>query len=322
MSRDFVMFSGTSNPALAGGIAAELGVHPGSRTVTRFPDGEVEVRLDETVRGREVLLIQLTAPPVNDNLIELLTLADACRRSAAARITAVVPYYGYARADRRRGRREPITASLVAQLIQAAGIDHLITIDLHASQIEGFFQIPVDSLTAVPTLGEAVRSWLPPGVVIVSPDTGRVAMAADYAHRLGGAVAILHKRRSSGTETAVTRVIGDVRDRPCLIIDDMISTGGTIARAVEALLRAGARPEIVVAASHGLFVGAAWAALGHEAIREVFVTDSVATAAVDRRLRIVSIAPLIAAAIRAILAGGSLSELYHEVPRGRTGDPV
>ena len=153
MTRDFVVFSGTSNPGLAAAVSAELGVPPGRRTVSRFPDGEVEVRLDESVRGREVLLVQPTGPPVNDNLIELLALADACRRSAAARITAVVPYFGYARADRRRGRREPITASLVAQLIQAAGIDHLVTVDLHAGKIEGFFRIPVDSLTAVPTLG-------------------------------------------------------------------------------------------------------------------------------------------------------------------------
>ena len=321
MTRDFVVFSGTSNPALAAGVAEGLGVRPGSRTVTRFTDGEIEVRLDEPVRGREVLLIQATSPPVNDNLLELLTLADACRRSAAARITAVVPYFGYARADKRRGRREPITASLVAQLIQAAGIDHLLTVDLHAAQIEGFFQIPVDSLTAAPTLAHALRGRMPQRAVIVSPDTGRVAMAADYAHRLGGSVAILHKRRTSGTETAVTHVVGDVRDRPCLIIDDMISTGGTIARAVEALLQAGARPEIVVAATHGLFVDDAWGTLGHPAIREVFVTDSVVPVESERRLRIVGVAPLIAAAIRQLLAGGSLSELYRDVPRSQAGDP-
>jgi ribose-phosphate pyrophosphokinase len=322
MSRDFVLFSGTSTPGLASAVAAELGVSPGSRTVTRFPDGEVDIRLDQPVRGREVLLIQSTAPPVNDNLMELLTLADACRRSAAARITAIVPYFGYARADKRRGRREPITASLVAQLIQAAGIDHLITIDLHAAQIEGFFRIPVDSLTAVPTLGQAVRDRLPQGAVVVSPDTGRVAMASDYAQWLGGPVAILHKRRSGGTETAVTHVIGDVRGRPCLIIDDMISTGGTIARGVEALLAAGARPEIIVAATHGLFVGPAWTALGHPAIRGVFVTDSVVPSRPDPRLRVVSIAPLIAAAIRRILAGGSLSDLYHDVPGSHAGGPA
>lgn len=322
MARDFMVFSGTSNPGLAATVATELGVRPGGRTVTRFPDGEVEVRLDEPVRGREVLLIQATGPPVNDNLMELLTLADACRRSAAARITAVLPYFGYARADRRRGHREPITASLVAQLIQTAGIDHVLTVDLHAAQIEGFFQIPVDSLTAVPTLAQAIRDRVPRGTVVVSPDTGRVATATDYAHRLGGPVAILHKRRSSGTETAVTHVIGDVRDRPCLIIDDMISTGGTIARAVEALLQAGARPEIFVAATHGLFVGDAWATLGHRAIREVLVTDSLAPAHPDPRLRIVGIASLIAAAIRQMLAGGSLGELYHDVPGVHAGVPA
>lgn len=322
MTRDSIILSGTCNPGLASAVAAELGVHPGRRTINRFPDGEVEVRLDESVRGREVLLIQPTGPPVNDSLMELLALADACRRSAAARITAVVPYFGYARADRRRGRREPITASLVAQLIQAAGIDHLLTVDLHAAQIEGFFRIPVDSLTAVPTLASALGARLPHDAVVVSPDTGRVATATDFAQRLGGPVAILHKRRSSGTETAVTHVVGDVRDRPCLIIDDMISTGGTIARAVEALLQAGARPEIVVAATHGLFVGGAWATLGHRAIREVLVTDSLAPAHPDPRLRVVGIAPLIAAAIRQMLAGGSLGELYHDAPRPQADDPT
>jgi ribose-phosphate pyrophosphokinase len=235
---------------------------------------------------------------------------------------AVVPYFGYARADKRRGRREPITASLVAQLIQAAGIDHLVTVDLHAAQIEGFFQIPVDSLTAVPTIAQALVGRLPQGTVVISPDTGRVAMASDYAHRLGGPVAILHKRRTSGTETAVTDVVGDVRDRPCLIIDDMISTGGTIARTAEALLQAGARPEIVVAATHGLFVGDACKVLGNRAIREVFVTDSVSPAKTESRLRTVGLAPLIAAAVRQLLAGESLSELYHDVPVGKAGKPA
>lgn len=322
MNREFLLFSGTSSPALAAGVAVELGVRPGRCTIARFPDGEVEVRLDEPVRGREVVLIQSTGPPVNENLMELLILADACRRSAAARITAVVPYFGYARADRRRGLREPITASLVAQLIQSAGIQHLMTLDMHSAQMEGFFWIAVDGLTAVPMLVDALRGRVPEGAVIVSPDTGRVAMATDYARQLGGTVAILHKRRESGTETTVTHVVGDVRDRPCLIIDDMISTGGTIARAVEALLLAGARPEIFVAASHGLFVGDAWSNLGHEAIREVLVTDSVVPAGGDRRLWVVGIAGLLAAAIRRVLSGESLSELYHRVPAGRADSPA
>ena len=236
MNQDLLLFSGTANPALATAVAAELGVRLRLSAATRFPDGETAVQIDEPVRGREVFLVQPTAPPVNDNLVELLAFADACRRAAAARITAVVPYFGYARGDKRHGRRQPITASLVARLIQAAGVDHIVTLDLHAEQIEGFFQIPVDNLTAVPTLCQALRGRLPEGVVIVSPDVGRVAMATEFADRLGSPVAVLHKRRTSGTETVITHVVGDVRGRPCLIIDDMISTGGTIARAVEALL--------------------------------------------------------------------------------------
>ncbi len=314
MNQDVLLLSGTANTALATAVADELGIRLGLSAATRFPDGETEVRIDESVRGREVFLVQPTAPPVNDHLMELLAFADACRRSAAARFTAVVPYFGYARADKRHGRRQPITASLVAQLLQAAGVDHIVTLDLHADQIEGFFHVPVDNLTAVPTLCQALRGQLPEGVVVVSPDTGRVDMAADYAHRLGAPVAILHKKRTSGSETVVTHVVGDVRSRPCLIIDDMISTGGTIARAVEALLAAGARPEIVIAASHGLFVGEAHARLSHEAIREVLVTDSVA---VDRslpRLRIAPITLLIAGAIRRLRAGQSLRDLYDDAP--------
>ncbi len=319
MIPDPVLIAGTSIPGLADAAAAELGIQVAPRTVARFPDGEVQVCLDEPVRGREVVLVHSTSPPVNDNLMELLILADACRRSAAARITAVVPYCGYARADKRRGRREPITASLVAQLVESAGIDQLITVDLHASQIEGFFRIPVDTLTAVPTIVHALRDRLPEGTVVVSPDNGRVAMAADYAQRLGCPVAIVHKRRVSGSDTIVTDLVGNVSDRPCLIIDDMISTGGTIARAVDALLAAGARPEILVAATHGLFVGDAWRVLAHEAIREVIVTDSVRPLTTDRRLWTVSIAPVIAAAIRETLSGGSLSELYHHVPESHAG---
>ncbi|HKI19595.1 MAG TPA: ribose-phosphate diphosphokinase, partial [Isosphaeraceae bacterium] len=276
MTQDFVLLAGTANSALAAAVADELGVGLGSSTTTRFPDGETAVRINEPVRGREVFVLQSTGPPVNDHLIELLAFADACRRSAAARITAVVPYFGYARSDKRHGRREPITASLVAHLIQEAGVDQILTLDLHAEQIEGFFHIPVDNLTAVPTVCELIRCRLPERLVVVSPDAGRVDMALDYAHRLDSSVVVLHKRRVSGSETQVTHVVGDVRGRSCLIIDDMISTGGTIARAVEALLAGGALPDIVVAASHGLFVGEARAKLSHEAIQAVFVTDSLA----------------------------------------------
>jgi len=314
MTQDPILFAGTANSALAAAVAGELGVRLGACSITRFSDGETAVHINEPVRKREVFLVQPTAPPVNDHLVELLAFVDACRRSAAERITAVVPYFGYARSDKRHGRREPITASLVAQLIQAAGVDHILTLDMHADQIEGFFHIPVDNLTAVPTLCQALRGGLPERLVVVSPDAGRVDMALDYSHRLDSSVVVLHKRRVSGSETQVTHVVGDVRGRSCLIVDDMISTGGTIARAVEALLAAGARREIVVAASHGLFVGEARAKLSHEAIQAVVVTDSLAADRSWPRLRIVPIAPLIAEAIRRLHAGGSLGDLFQEAP--------
>lgn len=310
MISDFIIFAGAANPALASRIASELGAQLGARVIERFPDGEISVRLEEPVRGREVFIVQPTSPPVNDHLIELLAFADACRRASAERITAIVPYFGYARADKRHGRREPITASMVAELIQTVGINHLVTIDLHAPQIEGFFHIPVDSLTAAPTLCQAFRRRLPENFVIVSPDAGRVKMAAEYAHRLNATVAVLHKRRESGTETEILRVVGDVRDRACLIIDDMISTGGTIAESVAALRAAGARPEITVAATHGLLLEGAREKLTRAGVREVLVTDTTPVGRQDwPQLQVVSIAPLIAGAIRRFLADQSLSDL-------------
>ena len=315
MIEDYLLFSGTANPALSAAIAAELGIRTASCTVERFPDGEISVRLDEPVRRREVFVVQSTAPPVNDHMFELLAFADACRRAAASRITALIPYFGYSRSDKRHGKREPIAASLVARLLSAAGIDHVVTIDLHAAQIEGFFHNPVDNLTAVPSLCQAIRHHLPAGAVVVSPDAGRVKMATDYAHRLGASIVVLHKCRSSGTETVVTHVVGDVRGRPCLIIDDMISTGGTIAQAVEALLAAGACPDITVAATHGLFVDDAWTRLGHEAVRRMFVTDTVVSDNWSRpSLQIVTIAPLLAAAIRMNQTHGTLGDLYQDAP--------
>lgn len=309
---DFVLFAGSANPALAEQVAAELDTAPAACAVERFPDGEVSVRLDESVRRREVFLIQPTAPPVDANLIELLALADACRRSAAARVTAVVPYFGYGRSDRRGpGRRSPITASLVAALMQAAGIDHVITIDLHTPQIEGFFHIPVDALSAVPTLCDELRDRLPADLVVVAPDAGRVKMATDYAHRLGVGVVVLHKRRDGATATEVTHVVGSVRGRPCLVVDDMISTGGTIAGSLAALAQAGARPEVLVAATHGLLLAGAEAKLDRPELAEVLVTDSVVVPAPagGPRLRVASVAPLLARAIGLILAGGSLGDL-------------
>jgi ribose-phosphate pyrophosphokinase len=258
-----------------------------------------------------VFVIQSTGPPVNDNLFELLAFADACRRSAARSITAVVPYFGYARSDKRHGRREPIMASLVAELMQSAGITHLLTVDLHASQIEGFFRIPVDSLAALPALASVVKGRLPENVAVVSPDEGRVKMAAEFARWLKTRVAVLHKQRESGTAASITRVVGEVQGQACLIIDDIIATGGTIAEAVGALLRAGARPEIYVAATHGVLTNGSRERLRHPAIRQVFVTDSVPLDhAPWPELKVVSLAPLFAAAIRRLEANESMAELY------------
>jgi ribose-phosphate pyrophosphokinase len=304
-----VLFTGSANPALAGAVARALGRTLGACTVARHPDGEVSVVLDQPVRRRDVYLLQSTAPPVNDHLVELLALADACRRAAAARITAVVPYFGYSRADKRHGRREPITASMVADLFQAVGIAHVVTVDPHTPQLEGFFRIPVDSLTALPLLCEALRSRLPVDAVVVSPDAGRVRMATEYAARLDRPLIVLHKRRRSGTETAVTHLVGDVRGRACLVIDDMISTGGTMAETIDALLEAGARPEIIVAATHGLLLPGARDKLSQAAVREIVVTDTVEAEA-RPPITVVSVAPLLAGAIQRFLVDGSLSDLY------------
>ena len=310
----FILFSGTAGGPFAAHTAQLLDRPLGNCTIKRFPDGEVNVHLDEPVRGREVFLIQSTAPPVNDHLVELLALADACRRSSARCITAVVPYFGYARSDKRHGRRAPIAASMVASLMQSVGIQHLVTVDLHAAQIEGFFQIPVDSLTAVPAMVHVLRERLPSEVVVVSPDEGRFKMATDFARRLGAPVVVLHKERLDGADTSVVKVVGEVRGRPCLIIDDMISTGGTIAQAIDALLRYGARPEMIIAATHGLFVGDARSRLSHPAIRGIYVTDSVpAPAEPWPGLSMVFLAPLLAAAIRRFRTDESIGDLYADV---------
>jgi ribose-phosphate pyrophosphokinase len=304
MSDDLVIFAGTAHPRLAAAIAAELGEHIGACSVRHFPDGEVDVRLHESVRRKEVLLVQPTSPPVNDHVMELLALADACRRGAAARVTAVVPYFGYARGDKRQNRPEPIMGRVVADLLQAVGIGHVVTVDLHTPQIEGFFHVPLDTLSAVPTLCRAFGD-LPQGVVVVSPDVGRVPLATEYARCLDVPVIVLHKRRLGGAQTEVTHIAGDVSIRACVLVDDVISTGGTVLQSVQALLEAGARPEIIVAATHGLFLPGAREKLTHPAIREIFVTDTVALKERDwPQLHVVPVAPLIAGALERSAAGG------------------
>jgi ribose-phosphate pyrophosphokinase len=294
--------SGNASHTLAVAVARVAGIVRVDAAVERFPDGEVRVEIRERVHDKDVFLIQSTSPPVNDHLMELLAMADACRRASAARLFAVIPYFGYARSDKRQGHREPIGARLVADLLQTAGTDHVITVDLHASQIEGFFRVPVDNLSAVCALCDGLKQRLPAGTVVVSPDAGRLKTATTYAERLDTSVVLLHKTRESGAKAHVTHLVGDVHGRPCLVVDDMISTGGTIAEAVEKLVAMGARPGIAVAATHGLFLPGAQAKLETQAIGDIFVTDTIEQRTSEwPRLHVVSVAPLLADALRRVI---------------------
>jgi len=306
------LLAGSANPRLANRVERALAIRLAACTTERFPDGEVFVRIDESVRGLEVVLLQPTSPPVNDHLIELLAMADACRRAAAARIVAVIPYFGYARSDRRDGRRTPIMGSLLADLMERAGIGHVITLDLHTPAVEGFFRIAVDNLTAVPVLADTLRARVPSDAVIVSPDLGASHLADRYATILGLPVAICHKHRISGNHVSISRVTGDVAGRPCVVIDDMITTGGTIVECVRTLRAANAMPDITVAATHAVLVPGALRRIASAGVRKLIVSDSVGvTGEPVKELRpiVVSVAPLIATAIRRLLDGGSLREL-------------
>ncbi|KGQ22280.1 ribose-phosphate diphosphokinase [Thermus filiformis] len=302
------IFSGNAHPDLAGRVAAALGLPLGQALVERFPDGEVRVRLLESVRGDDVYLVQPTSPPVNDHLMELLLLADAARRSSAARINAVIPYFGYARQDKQTQGREPISAKLVANLLEAVGVDRVIAIDLHAPQIQGFFDIPVDHLSAVRLFARYLRErGLDQEAVVVSPDAGRAEEARRLSERLGLPFAMLAKRRTGPRETQVTYVIGDVEGKRPLVIDDIVSTGGTIRRGVEALLEAGARPEVVVLATHPVLVAGARENLAHPAIREVVFTDTIPLR--EGGYTVLSTAELLAQAIRHVHTNQSVSAL-------------
>lgn len=296
---DVLLFAGPANPVLARAIAGELGMDVAACDFARFPDGEISARIEPSVRGRHVVLVQPTAPPVNDHLMSLLAFTDACRRSAAASVTAVVPYFGYARSDRRQGLRVPVMGSLVAQLMESAGVDHVVTVDVHAPQLEGFFRIAVDNLTAAPTLADAIRDRIGPNGVVVAPDLGAARLATTYGRLLGLPVAVVHKLRRSATEVTSAGITGDVAGRQCLIVDDMITTGGTVESAARAVLAARAEPPVVIAATHGVLTGDAWERLARVGIGELLLTDSIAIEARHRPpTRVVSIAPLLADAIR------------------------
>ncbi|HEU4994580.1 MAG TPA: ribose-phosphate pyrophosphokinase [Gemmatimonadaceae bacterium] len=309
------LVAGSASRSLAAMVERELDCRFAAAAIERFPDGEVSVRLDAPVRGQQVLLLAATAPPVNDHLVELLALADAARRADAARIVALVPYFGYARSDRRDGRRTPIMASLVAELAERAGIDHVVTVDVHTPAVEGFFRIPVDNLTAIPALAAALAARAANAAgsaVIVAPDLGAVRLANRYATELELPVAVCHKRRLGGAEVSVARITGDVAGRGCIIVDDMISTGATIVESVRALNAAGALTQFTVAATHAVLVPGALERVADAGVRELFVTDSIEPRS-DEAARIkptvVSIGPMLATAIRRLFDGGSLREL-------------
>jgi ribose-phosphate pyrophosphokinase len=308
------IFAGSANVPLAAAVAEQLGVPLGDRRIHRFPDGELHVELQESVRGHDVYLLQPTTPSVEAHLLELLFLADACRRAGASQCTAVVPYFGYARQDRRASGREAVGARLMADLLAAGGLQRLVAVDLHSPALEGFFAFPVEHLSAVALLAEAVRPALAPNTVVVAPDLGAVKLAERYARRLHLPMAIVDKERLTGEEVRVRRVVGRVAGCPALIVDDMISTGGTVQAAIQALLAADASPEVTVAATHALLVGAAVERLRTLPVRRLVATDSTAIPAdLPFPCQVVSLAPLLAETIRRLHGQRSLGDLIVHV---------
>ncbi|MEM7782859.1 MAG: ribose-phosphate pyrophosphokinase [Planctomycetota bacterium] len=307
------IFSGRANPQLAKKIAHDLNLELGQCKFSTFPDGEFHCKIED-VRGRDVFLIQSTCPPVNDSLMELLIMIDTCMRASAERITAVIPYYGYARQDRKDEGRVPITAKLVANMITRAGADRVLTMDLHAAQIQGFFDIPVDHMYAARVLNDHFREMdiAHQDLVIVSPDEGSIKRAVGHAKRLGGNIAIIDKRRLSANEVQQANIIGGPLDgRIALMFDDMISTAGSICGAADLVKKEGAR-EIHVASTHGVFCGPALKRLAEAPIDSIVFTDSIPMAEQDRLPNMVvrSVAPLFAEAIKRIHQHKSISEIF------------
>ena len=311
-----MVFAGNANPQLAAAINEHLRIRPGYAVVSQFSDGEVNVEIDEHVRGKDVFICQPTCQPTNDNLMELLIIADALRRSSASRITAVIPYYGYARQDRRpRSQRVPISAKLVADMIQTAGVNRVLTVDLHADQIQGFFNIPVDNIYASPILLGDIWRQVYPNKVVVSPDVGGVVRARALAKRLGDAdLAIIDKRRPKANESQVMHIIGDVRGKTAIIVDDIVDTAGTLCQAAGALKEHGAE-RVLAYITHPVLSGKAVDKISASSLDELVVTDSIPLseeAAACQQIRQVSIAELLAESIRRISNDESVSELFVE----------
>jgi ribose-phosphate pyrophosphokinase len=304
------LLTGSANVPLADEVAKTLGVELAPRLLERFPDGELNIEIRRSVRGCDVYLMQPSCPPVDEHFFELFLMADACRRAGASRLTAVIPYFGYARQDRRARGREPVSTRLLADFIHASGLQRVVVVDFHSRAAEAAFAVPVEHVSAVPLLAEALRPSVHEDAIVVSPDLGAVKMAEQYAKLLNLSVAIVHKTRVSGAEVTVQRISGDVRGRHILMVDDMITTGATIEKAVTALLQAGCSPSgLKVAASHGLFVGNAAERLEKLPIKAIHISNSVPRPErFPLPLQVSSLAPLLAETIRRLHRSESLGD--------------
>jgi ribose-phosphate pyrophosphokinase len=310
MKNPFAVFSGSANEPLARKVCEYLSLPLGRLQITRFPDGEIDLKLMEDVRGADVYVIQPTCPPVNEHLMEMLILIDCLRRASAERITAVIPYFGYARQDRKAEGRVPISAKLVANMITTAGAHRALSVDLHAAQLQGFFDIPMDHLYAAPVLVDYFRRLELKDLTIVSPDVGGIKMARAYAKRLNAGLAIVDKRRSGPTEIEAMHVIGDVKNQNLILVDDMISTGTSITEAARACRKEGAK-DIYICGTHAVLSGKAVEKLSKAPVKEVVVTDTIPTAGKEfPTLKVLSIANLLGEAIRRIHHSESVSSLF------------
>ena len=308
------VLAGNSNKKLAEEVAKELNLPLSNAEVGKFSDGEISISLPQTVRGKDVFIVQSTSSPVNDNLMELLIMIDACKRASAGRITAVMPYFGYARQDRKARPRDPITAKLVADILAAAGADRVVTMDLHAAQIQGFFDIPVDHLYGAPLLAKYYKKRMTEDWVVVSPDMGSVGRARNFASRVNASLAIVDKRRPKANAIEIMNVIGDVKDKTCIMVDDMIDTAGTICQGAEALIKNGAK-EVYACCTHGVLSGPAMERLTNSPIKEIAVLDTInlpENVKNNPKIKVLSSAKTIAKAITAIYSDSSLSAIYED----------
>jgi len=312
MRKNLMIFTGTANREFAEKVAKCLDIRVGKATVNKFSDGEINVELLENVRGSDVFVLQPTCNPTNDNLMEMLVLIDALKRSSAMRITAAIPYFGYVRQDRRpRSARVPISAKLVANMLTSAGVDRVLTVDIHADQIQGFFDVPVDNIYASPVLLRDIKQKNYPDLMIVSPDMGGVMRARAFAKGLGTEMAIVDKRRPKANEAEVMNIIGDINGKNCIIVDDMIDTAKTLCKAAEALKNRGAK-QVYAYATHAVFSGDAIERIENSIIDEVIVSDTIPLSQPSSKIRICSIAELVAETIRRINNEESISLLLND----------